>query len=122
MTESATKMANWYKVKFDDVYSSILEYIIVRVTPNSVTYLAPWHDPRELPRYARFRANKVRLRMIDGIQYGEKKDKIECNKHHWFDTKEKAKQCLLDYCYDKIKHHQSQIGDYQHLLGDLNLQ
>lgn len=120
MTESETKMVKWYKVTIDGFYSLISEHTIVKETPSSISYLVPWHDPRKLPVYARFRANKVRLRVINGVQHGEKKEKIKSNKHHWFDTERKARQYLIDFCLDKIKQAQNETILYQELISNFS--
>jgi len=118
MTNSPTIVGKWYKVVICGVNSRIEEYPITKETPSVVRYLAPWQDPRELPSWLRFRANKTRSIIIGGIQYGQRTDKIKCTKHNWFKTEEEAKKYLQDYCYDKIKYHQNQINVYQELFNE----
>lgn len=108
----------WYKVVLSGVDSNILERLVVKRTKTSVTYLASAQSYKDLPRSIAYRVSGLRAVTIDGVRYNEICDKISCSKHHWFDNEKDAKQCLMDYCYDKIQQHQQELELYRELFGE----
>ena len=125
MTKSQSTQVNgerWYKVKIADEHSRIYSYPVARVTPSSVTYLEERGDEALHPGWAKFRANKVRKVVLDGVNYWERKEKVSCTKHHWFSTAFQAEQFLKQYFHDKIKHHEEILNEYRELLQELLVQ
>lgn len=109
----------WYKVVFSGVDSNILQCLAVKRTKASVTYLVPArdHEYRFGPAVYRIKG-LLKGVAIDGVRYNEISDKISCSKHHWFDNEKDAKQCLMDYCYDKIQQHQQELELYRELFNE----
>lgn len=110
--------AKWYKVVLSEVDSNILERLVVKRTKTSLTYLAPAQNYENLPRSIAYRVSGIRAVTLDGTRYNEIVDKISCGKHHWFDNEKDARQCLQDYCYDKIQQHQQELELYRELFNE----
>jgi hypothetical protein len=113
----------WYKVVLSGVDSNILERLVVKKTKASLVYLAPVIDYEDRFGVATYR---IRGRLvgvaIDGMRYSETFDKISCGKHHWFDNEKDARQCLQDYCYDKIQQRYQELELYRELFNEFHQQ
>lgn len=107
---------------FSGVDSNILERLVVKKTKASLAYLAPEQNYENLPRSIAYRLSRIRVVTLGGTRYNEIFDKISCGKHHWFDNEKDARQCLQDYCYDKIQQHQQELELYRELFNEFHEQ